>query len=134
MRPPFNIDLSTSKNALEELKAGGLFIPHDANPPLFEAVSVCIQLPGNDGRTLKGQVVNHTPTGFYVLLENRETVAEIIGILTEAGTSISPSDADHEPNDPSITASQEGEPDGGRQRITPAWLRDQKVVFSLVNV
>jgi hypothetical protein len=132
MWPPFDIDVCSSKTAREELQAGGVFVPHDSKPPLFEPVSVRLQIAGDDIRTLKGQVVNHTPTGFYVLLESQDKVTEIITFLAERSATHVQSEEHQHPEEQSISETEEAGTDGQRKRHAPAWeLIDQTSPISI---
>ena len=110
------------------LPAGGLFVPSDAPPAVFQSVDVAIRLPDEGFRLVAGQVVNCVPGGAFVVLTDGDAKASLLADATR----MLPPPEEPEPDEEAIDTPEppEAEPEeepptrsgplvGGTSR--PAW-------------
>ena len=84
MTPTLELDLrdaDTLRAAVQDhLPVGGLLLPTDDPPAMFQTVDIAVRLTDADFRFLKGQVVNQAPGGVFAVLSDQAAVASLLEV------------------------------------------------------
>ncbi len=113
----YQVELEADEPTLEALRARGLFVASTQLPKVFSDAAVSCLLP--DGQVVEwvGQVVNHTPTGFYVLFATGIDLDPIIEQLEASSGHGSGEETEELDSDPQTEASDDLVVEGAQPRV-----------------